>query len=312
MELFLPKGSCDWRGIEKVETEVWFVGWDQNISQHCQGKSYHLLVFQPCIWVSTISVILPQWSAVILLHFSEFHVTNLLLHGEHYFFISGRSIWLYVALLQLCMCTVQLSVLVYCIVAIVYWTVQLIICCFIVTVHVHSSAGCMLHYYSTCAQSSWLCVLYYCSSVLNSPAVHMLCYCHCACAQSSWLCVCCIITLVYVKGSILIAVSLAVMPLHDVFLPHTSLNFLSFMLILHRMKQLLENDLHCVILTSGTLSPLPSLMSELGIPIPVTLENPHVIGSGQVFVSVISTGPDGFALNSSYNTRCVLDLDFLF
>ncbi|KDR13998.1 Regulator of telomere elongation helicase 1-like protein [Zootermopsis nevadensis] len=69
------------------------------------------------------------------------------------------------------------------------------------------------------------------------------------------------------------------------------------------MKQLLENNLHCVILTSGTLSPLPSLMSELGIPIPVTLENPHVIGSGQVFVSVISTGPDGCALNSSYNTR---------
>ncbi|XP_033607674.1 regulator of telomere elongation helicase 1 homolog isoform X3 [Cryptotermes secundus] len=69
------------------------------------------------------------------------------------------------------------------------------------------------------------------------------------------------------------------------------------------MKQLLENDPHCVILTSGTLSPLSSLMSELGIPIPVTLENPHVIGSGQVFVSVISTGPDGFALNSSYNTR---------
>jgi regulator of telomere elongation helicase 1 len=69
------------------------------------------------------------------------------------------------------------------------------------------------------------------------------------------------------------------------------------------MKQLLENNLHCVILTSGTLSPLPSLMSELGIPIPVTLENPHVIGSGQVFVSVISTGPDGYALSSSYNTR---------
>jgi regulator of telomere elongation helicase 1 len=71
------------------------------------------------------------------------------------------------------------------------------------------------------------------------------------------------------------------------------------------MKQLLENNLHCVILTSGTLSPLPSLVSELGIPIPVMLENPHVIGSGQVFVSVVSTGPDGYALNSSYNTRYV-------
>lgn len=44
-------------------------------------------------------------------------------------------------------------------------------------------------------------------------------------------------------------------------------------------------------------------MSELGISIPVTLENPHVIGPGQVFVSVVSTGPDGGTLNSSYNTR---------
>jgi len=73
--------------------------------------------------------------------------------------------------------------------------------------------------------------------------------------------------------------------------------------IVHRMKQLLDNNLHCLILTSGTLSPLPSLMSELGISIPVTLENPHVIGAGQVFVSVVSTGPDGYALNSSYNMR---------
>jgi hypothetical protein len=73
--------------------------------------------------------------------------------------------------------------------------------------------------------------------------------------------------------------------------------------IVHRMKQLLDNNLHCLILTSGTLSPLPSIMSELGISIPVTLENPHVIGPGQVFVSVVSTGPDGHALSSSYNMR---------
>jgi hypothetical protein len=65
------------------------------------------------------------------------------------------------------------------------------------------------------------------------------------------------------------------------------------------MKQLLENNLNCVFPTSGTLSPLPSLMSELGIPIPVTLENPQVIGSGQMFVSVILTGPDGYALSCS-------------
>ncbi|CAB3360227.1 Hypothetical predicted protein [Cloeon dipterum] len=42
---------------------------------------------------------------------------------------------------------------------------------------------------------------------------------------------------------------------------------------------------------------------ELGINIPVTLENGHVVTGDQVFVGVVSTGPDGTSLNSSYNTR---------
>ncbi|XP_069675040.1 regulator of telomere elongation helicase 1 homolog [Periplaneta americana] len=69
------------------------------------------------------------------------------------------------------------------------------------------------------------------------------------------------------------------------------------------MKQLMENCVHCIILTSGTLSPMQPLISELGIPIPVTLENPHVIGPNQVYVSVVKAGPDGYPLNSSYQTR---------
>ncbi|KAJ4450334.1 hypothetical protein ANN_01754 [Periplaneta americana] len=68
------------------------------------------------------------------------------------------------------------------------------------------------------------------------------------------------------------------------------------------MKQLMENCVHCIILTSGTLSPMQPLISELGIPIPVTLENPHVIGPNQVYVSVVKAGPDGYPLNSSYQT----------
>lgn len=51
------------------------------------------------------------------------------------------------------------------------------------------------------------------------------------------------------------------------------------------MRSLLNQGIHCVILTSGTLSPLHATVSELGIPIPVQLENPHIIEPSQVYLS---------------------------
>ncbi|KAJ9587971.1 hypothetical protein L9F63_018600, partial [Diploptera punctata] len=69
------------------------------------------------------------------------------------------------------------------------------------------------------------------------------------------------------------------------------------------MKELMKQGVRCVIFTSGTLSPLPALMSELDISIPITLENPHVIGQNQVNVCIVKKGADGFELNSSYRTR---------
>jgi len=48
------------------------------------------------------------------------------------------------------------------------------------------------------------------------------------------------------------------------------------------MKGLVNEGVHCVIVTSGTLSPLPPLIAELGIPVDVTLENGHVISKNQV------------------------------
>lgn len=45
---------------------------------------------------------------------------------------------------------------------------------------------------------------------------------------------------------------------------------------------LLSQGVRCVLLTSGTLSPLDSFALELGVPFPVRLENPHVIGPHQV------------------------------
>nr|CAD7570646.1 unnamed protein product [Timema californicum] len=69
------------------------------------------------------------------------------------------------------------------------------------------------------------------------------------------------------------------------------------------MQRLVEQGVRSIVLTSGTLSPLKSLISELGIPITVVLENPHIIKRNQVCVGILSKGPDGTPLNSSYNTR---------
>ena len=62
-------------------------------------------------------------------------------------------------------------------------------------------------------------------------------------------------------------------------------------------------NIRSILLTSGTLSPLSSFANELRTDFPVRLENPHVIDSSQVWVGVVSKGPQGTALNSSYKTR---------
>ncbi|KAG2390597.1 Regulator of telomere elongation helicase 1-like protein [Vigna angularis] len=58
-----------------------------------------------------------------------------------------------------------------------------------------------------------------------------------------------------------------------------------------------------IILTSGTLSPLASFTSELGVHFETSLEAPHVIDvDSQVWPAVISTGPGNYPLNASYKT----------
>lgn len=66
---------------------------------------------------------------------------------------------------------------------------------------------------------------------------------------------------------------------------------------------LAETGIRCIILTSGTLAPLRPLISELGINIGVSLENPHVVTNQQVCIKIISNGPDGQPLNSSFQNR---------
>ncbi|KAI4490712.1 hypothetical protein M0804_003656 [Polistes exclamans] len=69
------------------------------------------------------------------------------------------------------------------------------------------------------------------------------------------------------------------------------------------IQQLVDQGIRSVILTSGTLSPLKPFILELGIPIDVQLENPHIITGQQVCIGVLGQGPDGHELNSSFNTR---------
>lgn len=70
------------------------------------------------------------------------------------------------------------------------------------------------------------------------------------------------------------------------------------------MQELVENQkVYNVILTSGTLSPIHSTVSELGLDFPVRLENKHVVDSSQVWVGVMAKGVTNQRLNSSYRFR---------
>uniref|UniRef100_A0A8B9HR04 Regulator of telomere elongation helicase 1 n=1 Tax=Astyanax mexicanus TaxID=7994 RepID=A0A8B9HR04_ASTMX len=71
------------------------------------------------------------------------------------------------------------------------------------------------------------------------------------------------------------------------------------------MQELLRQEVRCIILTSGTLSPLSSFTCEMQIPFPVSLENPHVIQKDQIFVSIVDKGPDGVQLSTAFDKRFV-------
>ncbi|KAL3858387.1 hypothetical protein ACJMK2_012978 [Sinanodonta woodiana] len=57
-----------------------------------------------------------------------------------------------------------------------------------------------------------------------------------------------------------------------------------------------------IVLSSGTLSPISSFQSELGVSFPVQLEANHVIESDRVWVGAIGQGPTGRSLQAVYKT----------
>ncbi|XP_058226856.1 regulator of telomere elongation helicase 1 homolog [Rhododendron vialii] len=62
-----------------------------------------------------------------------------------------------------------------------------------------------------------------------------------------------------------------------------------------------------IILTSGTLSPMDSFAHEFKLEFPIRLENPHVISANQIWVGVVPSGPSGYAFNSSYRSRDLVE-----
>uniref|UniRef100_A0A8B9FBX3 DNA 5'-3' helicase n=1 Tax=Amazona collaria TaxID=241587 RepID=A0A8B9FBX3_9PSIT len=60
------------------------------------------------------------------------------------------------------------------------------------------------------------------------------------------------------------------------------------------------NDVRTIVLTSGTLSPMDSFSSELGVKFSIQLEANHVIRNAQVWIGTIGVGPNGRKLCATF------------
>lgn len=75
------------------------------------------------------------------------------------------------------------------------------------------------------------------------------------------------------------------------------------MISIFRIKHLFQQEIRSLILTSGTLAPLRPLISEMEIPNPLHLENPHIIDQSQVLVKIVERGADGELFDTRYSNR---------
>ncbi|CAH8575654.1 unnamed protein product [Schistosoma intercalatum] len=69
------------------------------------------------------------------------------------------------------------------------------------------------------------------------------------------------------------------------------------------IQKLIQQNVRCIILTSGTLYPIEPIEAELNLKFPISLRNPHVINPDQLNLSIIPRGPDGEKLNATYSVR---------
>jgi regulator of telomere elongation helicase 1 len=69
------------------------------------------------------------------------------------------------------------------------------------------------------------------------------------------------------------------------------------------MRELTFLNVRSILITSGTLAPLPSFSMELGMKFDVQLENDHVIQPDQICVRVLGKGVSGKELSSKFGRR---------
>ncbi|KAF4529007.1 hypothetical protein B566_EDAN017436 [Ephemera danica] len=67
------------------------------------------------------------------------------------------------------------------------------------------------------------------------------------------------------------------------------------------------SEAHSVIVTSGTLSPMSSFQSELGIMFPHHLSTDHVIDPSQAWVASVACGPSGKEINGTYRNAITME-----
>lgn len=66
---------------------------------------------------------------------------------------------------------------------------------------------------------------------------------------------------------------------------------------------LLQHNPRCIMLASGTLSPVDFLENELQLHFPIKIQNPHIITDKQLYAGILKVGPGDVKLSSSFNNR---------
>lgn len=70
-----------------------------------------------------------------------------------------------------------------------------------------------------------------------------------------------------------------------------------------RIKNVEDQGIRSMILTSGTFSPFQPLIHELDIEIPIQLKNAHVIKPLQLYAQICKVGVNGVPLDGRWKNR---------
>lgn len=84
---------------------------------------------------------------------------------------------------------------------------------------------------------------------------------------------------------------------------HAFLVIKAKLLLNFRMKDLVDQRIRCLIMTSSTLTPFLPMLSELRIPMPIQHVNGHVVRRFQVCAKIVSEGVGSVTMDSTLDNR---------